>query len=199
MDWLQDWQELVGALLGAASSLLLAGVAIFREEIRERMSRKRLSVVRSARLRVFCDYLLDYTGGLQEAREQVVRYKERGSNIAFAPIRVPFAPSTDKFVGEDAYFLGPEVEVALAQYQISNLELERVLEKNHSSLVLRLHPGGGERAEAEIPKGLPVPHELLARRLDDALDSSDTLRNSLNSRLQEGADAVQRASATRRS
>lgn len=188
LTFLRDWQELVGALIGAAAAVLLGAVAIFREEIRNAIDRKNASKLFVARIEIFTLRLEEYAGGLAKALDQIEQEADRPGNVESIPTRVPFPPDADKYVGNQVARFRTDLRVALNRFELSNLELERCLERNHVSLILRLHPSGREVAEAEVDGLAFSQNQLLQARISEALDSVETLINYLKQSFRVTAD-----------
>jgi hypothetical protein len=161
--------SIVGDLLTALCTVVLGGIALFKEEFRDYIEKKEVKESDEIRRLYFASRLRYYEGGIIDALTAISRILEN-PRISHTPVRIPFPPTVERYLGVD--FIRRERVHArlLAEYESCNLELEGVLERNHASLVLSLRPGGGEAAEAELSHTSTSGLEIIKARLEEALD-----------------------------
>lgn len=177
MDWLRDWQELVGAALTAVTTIAIAFVAIFLEQIKEHINSKKNKRRFLTRVKYVNALLEDYRGGLKRANSALSEHKDSFSN-ALPVVRIPFPPNAVKYLEEFDINYGRALEEEIFRFQLTGFELERVLERNGVSMLLRLRPNRDVGAEAQVSDRSEVP--VIQNRLDDAINAANALEGAIN-------------------
>lgn len=177
VDFLKEWQELIGAMTGAVATIVIAIVAIWGDFFKEQLFDRRAKISLAKLLNLLYFKLQDYFGGLAKATDQARSYRSLDRRVSPLPIRVPFPPQIESYLTSYGHLISADLSESAIDFEIATIELERVLERNGVGLILRLHPRNGEVAEAEIPA--QSDWEIILVRINTVMESCETLLTSV--------------------
>lgn len=179
---MQEWQELIGALITATATIVIAVIAVFGDTLRAKINKnnnQRHFVKKASYLN---ELIEDYKGALLKARDGIDNFSVAAGNSTFF-VRIPFPPDADRYIGDYAHIYEKALDDHLIDFQLSALELERVLERNGVSLILKMDPTKREISEAELTDRSELP--TINSRLGNSIDATESLHGSLRKQIEK--------------